>query len=256
MWSIMWKNVSQKLTTNWSHSVQTTRAWVPLAASYGSLKILTQLAPVFSSVWSKSNRIWDFSTYNKRHVLLQENGWYYYKKMYFGIEDVQTSFFFQQVSGHINGWRLARVTCVLFEGKPQNTYMLVRNSIEHGLDDALSKTPLLIFVHINHLLPVSCYTGQIERFTNVDQIKNILLKAAASKSNRSLNWVKVTRATISSYCRSKTWRNLWPRRESSPTAFATSLTSAPVASHTADMALMLEMRWAKKALAAYIHRTE
>lgn len=37
-------------------------------------------------------------------------------------------------------------------------------------------------------------------------------------------------------------RNLEPIRESSPIARATSDTSAPVASHTADKELMLEMR--------------
>lgn len=37
-------------------------------------------------------------------------------------------------------------------------------------------------------------------------------------------------------------RNLVPRRESSPTAFATSLTDAPVASQTADIVLILDIR--------------
>ena len=47
-----------------------------------------------------------------------------------------------------------------------------------------------------------------------------------------------------------TWRNLGPILESRPIAWATSDTSAPVASHTADMLLMLEIRWARNALAA------
>ena len=38
-------------------------------------------------------------------------------------------------------------------------------------------------------------------------------------------------------------------RESVPMAPATSSTSAPVASHRAEMELMEEMRWARKALA-------
>lgn len=37
-----------------------------------------------------------------------------------------------------------------------------------------------------------------------------------------------------------------------PTAWATSVTSAPVISQMADIALILEIRWARKALAAYI----
>jgi hypothetical protein len=44
-------------------------------------------------------------------------------------------------------------------------------------------------------------------------------------------------------------RNLLPMRESSPTAFATSLTEAPVASQTAEIVFMLDIRCARKALA-------
>jgi|GEM_PF-3283680 len=44
-------------------------------------------------------------------------------------------------------------------------------------------------------------------------------------------------------------RNFGPMRESEPIARATSSTSASVASHSAEIALMLEMRWARKAFA-------
>ena len=54
-----------------------------------------------------------------------------------------------------------------------------------------------------------------------------------------------------SYIPTLALRNLGPILESMPTACATSDTSAPVTSQTADMALMLEMRWARKALAAW-----
>ncbi len=49
------------------------------------------------------------------------------------------------------------------------------------------------------------------------------------------------------------FKNLFPIRESSPTAFATSLTEAPVASQTAEIVLILEIRCAKNALATYEH---
>ena len=45
-------------------------------------------------------------------------------------------------------------------------------------------------------------------------------------------------------------RNLLPMRLSIPTIFATSETSAPVFSQTAEMALIVEMRWARKKLEA------
>lgn len=46
------------------------------------------------------------------------------------------------------------------------------------------------------------------------------------------------------------WRNFEPILESRPTARATSDTSAPVASHTADNEFMLEILWASMAFAA------
>ncbi|GMR43459.1 hypothetical protein PMAYCL1PPCAC_13654, partial [Pristionchus mayeri] len=45
------------------------------------------------------------------------------------------------------------------------------------------------------------------------------------------------------------FRNLLPILESNPTACATSLTSAPVASHMAETELMLDILWARNALA-------
>lgn len=45
-------------------------------------------------------------------------------------------------------------------------------------------------------------------------------------------------------------KNLGPILESIPTALATSDTSAPVASHTAEREFMLEILWAKNAFAA------
>ena len=48
-------------------------------------------------------------------------------------------------------------------------------------------------------------------------------------------------------------KNLSPILVSLPIAFETSETSAPVASHTALSALILEILWARKALAACKH---
>ena len=51
-------------------------------------------------------------------------------------------------------------------------------------------------------------------------------------------------------------RNFGPMRESLPIAKATSSTSASVASQRAEMALMLEIRWARKALATSLESSE
>ena len=51
-------------------------------------------------------------------------------------------------------------------------------------------------------------------------------------------------------------RNFGPMRESRPMARATSSTSAPVFSHSSVSAFTLEMRWARKALAASFESSE
>ncbi len=51
-------------------------------------------------------------------------------------------------------------------------------------------------------------------------------------------------------------RNFGPIRESRPIARATSSTSAPVASHRAEIELIEEMRWARKALATSFESSE
>lgn len=61
----------ERLTANWSHSVQTTRACAPLAASYGSSWTLTQQSPLSS--WSKSRSICARSTCNSWRVVKQSD---------------------------------------------------------------------------------------------------------------------------------------------------------------------------------------
>lgn len=46
------------------------------------------------------------------------------------------------------------------------------------------------------------------------------------------------------------WRNFEPIRESRPTALATSDTSAPVTSQTAEREFILDILWARNAFAA------
>ena len=52
------------------------------------------------------------------------------------------------------------------------------------------------------------------------------------------------------------WRNFGPILESRPMALATSEMSAPVDSQISDIALMLEIRWARNALAANFDSSE
>jgi len=74
-------------------------------------------------------------------------------------------------------------------------------------------------------------------------LKTTTTKTYRYKSNKSINRYFFIYLPILAP------KNLLPIRESSPTAFATSLTEAPVASQTAEIVLILEIRCAKKALA-------
>ena len=60
---------------------------------------------------------------------------------------------------------------------------------------------------------------------------------------------------ILAFSPTEAFKKLLPILESRPIALATSDTSAPVASQIALMALMLEIRCARKALAAYRERS-
>ena len=51
----------------------------------------------------------------------------------------------------IDGGRLAGVAGVLLEGKAQDGYLLARDGVEHGVDDALHKPVLLVVVDGHHL---------------------------------------------------------------------------------------------------------
>ena len=104
-------------------------------------------------------------------------------------------------------------------------------------------------VDYDYLVPVLGNLRQVKALADVDQVEDVLLETRAAKPNTRLqtqncknNWAN-PRMEL-------TWRNLGPILESLPIAWATSDTSAPVASHTADMLLMLEIRWARNALAA------
>lgn len=116
--------------------------------------------------------------------------------IYFRIENMKTSSFFQEMFGHVNRRRFASVTSVLFKCKSQNCNVLIRNGVEHGLNDSLTKARFLVFVHVNHLLPICCNTRQVEGFADVDQIENIFLKATPTPSNGSLNEYVIIRCTV------------------------------------------------------------
>jgi len=74
--------------------------------------------------------------------------------------------------------------------------MLIRDGVEHGLNDSLAKARFLVFVHVNHLLPICCNTRQVEGFADVDQIENIFLEATTTPSNGSLHEYVIITYTV------------------------------------------------------------
>ena len=90
--------------------------------------------------------------------------------------------------------------------------------------------PPLEVVEADHLGPVLSHLPQVQALTDVDQVKDILLKTGPTKPNTGLKQIYETKDKKTET--GDTFKNFGPILESLPIASATSDTSAPVASQT------------------------
>ena len=63
---------------------------------------------------------------------------------------------------------------------------LVSDGVEQGINNLLRKPPLLVLVHLHHLPPVGSNLGQVQTFTQVHQVQDILLETRASETDGRL----------------------------------------------------------------------
>lgn len=145
---------------------------------------------------------------------------------------------------------------LLLERESENSNLLAGDGVEEGGDDALTEAALLVLVHGDDLAPVVGDLGKVERLGEVDEVEDILLEArscvrvasAAGRRESSSERNAPPNPT-------EALRKREPIRVSSPHAYETSPMSAPVTSQMAERALMDEMRWARRALAACNERS-
>jgi len=103
-----------------------------------------------------------------------------------GVIDSNTSMFLDEILDQSDSSSLTGITGVLLECKAEDSDLLVRDGVEQGRDDVANESLLLVFVHDDNLLPVSSNLGKVELLRKVHKVKNILLEARTTETNRCL----------------------------------------------------------------------
>mmetsp|Transcript_127350 Transcript_127350/g.271512 ORF Transcript_127350/g.271512 Transcript_127350/m.271512 type:complete len:227 (-) Transcript_127350:554-1234(-) len=80
------------------------------------------------------------------------------------------------------GRSLPHIPRVLLEGEAEHCDLLLRNGIEHCLDNTSGEGRLLVLIHIHNLLPVPRHLVQAELFADVDEVQDVLLEAGAAET--------------------------------------------------------------------------
>eukprot|EP00756_Hemistasia_phaeocysticola_P016216 Hpha_TRINITY_DN15462_c0_g9::TRINITY_DN15462_c0_g9_i1::g.175677::m.175677 len=103
-----------------------------------------------------------------------------------GIVDVHVGTLLHEGRAHVDRRRLARVTSVLLEGKPEHSDLLAADGVEHSLDHFLRKAATLVVVDFDHAQPVPRDLLESHGGGEVHQVQNVLLEARASETDRRL----------------------------------------------------------------------
>ena len=78
---------------------------------------------------------------------------------------------------------LSYISCILLEGESQNGDLLLGDCIEKGGYGFPSKGLLLVFIHVDNLLPILSYLVQTLGLADVDEVEDVLLEARSTKSD-------------------------------------------------------------------------
>mmetsp|Transcript_16648 Transcript_16648/g.24646 ORF Transcript_16648/g.24646 Transcript_16648/m.24646 type:complete len:220 (-) Transcript_16648:343-1002(-) len=99
------------------------------------------------------------------------------------IKDMNLGLLQYQIPHNKHGGCLTYIPRVLLEGISQDGNLFAGDSVEHTGDHLFSESLLLVIIHYNDLIPILGAFMQPISFTQVDQVKNILLEARSSKPN-------------------------------------------------------------------------
>jgi hypothetical protein len=92
----------------------------------------------------------------------------------FGVVDADVGSFSSEVVDQSNSRGFSSVSGVLLESETKNGNFLASDGVEHGVNDLLGESVLLVFVHFNDSVPVLGHSGEMERLAQVDQVQDIL----------------------------------------------------------------------------------
>lgn len=74
------------------------------------------------------------------------------------------------------------VPCILLKGKSKQCNLLISNSVKQAVYNSACKSPSLILIHCDNLVPVICNFRQVQSFRKVNKIEDIFLEAASTKA--------------------------------------------------------------------------
>ena len=77
---------------------------------------------------------------------------------------------------------LPSVSSILLEGKSKQCNLLVCHCVEQAIHNSTRKSPSLILIHGNYLVPIVCNFRQVQCLRKVNKIENILLETASTKT--------------------------------------------------------------------------
>jgi len=103
-----------------------------------------------------------------------------------GVEDGNlTGTLLKEGLDHLKSRSLTGVGGVLLEGKAKNSDLLANKGVVEALDDTVGETVTGVLVHLHNLAPVLGNLRKTHGLGEVDEVKNILLEAAATETDTS-----------------------------------------------------------------------
>lgn len=102
------------------------------------------------------------------------------------IVNVKDGTFLKEVMTYFDCRCLPRVICILLEGNPEDSQLLLLQIIVEGLKHPQEKTFLSVIVYLENRIPIVGNLNKSFILGQVNQCQNILFEAAASESHATV----------------------------------------------------------------------
>ena len=74
------------------------------------------------------------------------------------------------------------VPCILLKSKSKQCNLLISNGVKQAVHNSICKSPSLILIHYDNLVPVVCNFRQVQSFRKVNKIEDIFLETASTEA--------------------------------------------------------------------------